>query len=429
MTTMIITIVLFMIMLLMGFPVAYAMGIAGMWGLLDFGTVSDVMAAQKCFSTMNSFTLMAVPFYILAGELMNTGGITRKLIRFCSLLLQHWRGALAHANVLVSMIMAGFAGSATADAVSVGAIMIPAMEEDNYTPEFSAGVTAASSCIGPIIPPSLTMVIYGGITGLSIGTLFMAGIVPGILIGFAQMGVCAYYGRKENWAKKKRAKLREILSAAWDAKWALVAPVIVLGGIMSGAFTATEAGIVLVIYSFFVSVFAYKEIKLKDIPALLNKACVSMAIPCMIICLASLFGQVITRGNFATILCGDLLDITTNPTLILLMVIGILFVVGLFLDGTVAMMIFVPVLFPIGNIVGLDPIFFAIIIMITILVGTITPPIGLQLFIAAGIAKVPVTKVVIWPFVLVMVALLIVFTFVPEFITLVPKLLSARLGA
>ncbi len=194
MTTMIITIVLFMIMLLMGFPVAYAMGIAGMWGLLDFGTVSDVMAAQKCFSTMNSFTLMAVPFYILAGELMNTGGITRKLIRFCSLLLQHWRGALAHANVLVSMIMAGFAGSATADAVSVGAIMIPAMEEDNYTPEFSAGVTAASSCIGPIIPPSLTMVIYGGITGLSIGTLFMAGIVPGILIGFAQMGVCAYYG-------------------------------------------------------------------------------------------------------------------------------------------------------------------------------------------------------------------------------------------
>ena len=208
-----------------------------------------------------------------------------------------------------------------------------------------------------------------------------------------------------------------------------MAPVIVLGGIMSGAFTATEAGIVLVIYSFFVSVFAYKEIKLKDIPALLNKACVSMAIPCMIICLASLFGQVITRGNFATILCGDLLDITTNPTLILLMVIGILFVVGLFLDGTVAMMIFVPVLFPIGNIVGLDPIFFAIIIMITILVGTITPPVGLQLFIAAGIAKVPVTKVVIWPFVLVMVALLIVFTFVPEFITLVPKLLSARLGA
>lgn len=424
MTTMIITIVIFMLMLLMGFPVAYAMGIAGMWGLLDFGTVSDVMAAQKCFSTMNSFTLMAVPFYILAGELMNTGGITRKLIRFCSL-LQHWRGALAHANVLVSMIMAGFAGSATADAVSVGAIMIPAMEEDGYTPEFSAGVTAASSCIGPIIPPSLTMVIYGGITGLSIGTLFMAGLVPGIMIGLAQMGVCAYYGHKERWPKKSRARLREILDAAWDAKWALVAPVIVLGGIMSGFFTATEAGIVLVIYSILISVFAYKEIRIRDLPRIFNKACVNMAVPCMIICLASLFGQVITRGNFATILCNGLLDITANKTLILLMVIGILFIVGLFLDGTVAMMIFVPVLFPIGNTVGLDPIHFAIIIMITILIGTITPPVGLQLFIAAGIARVPVTKVVIWPFVAVMVVLMILFAFVPEFVTFIPNLLTA----
>ncbi|MCI9332445.1 MAG: TRAP transporter large permease [Oscillibacter sp.] len=425
MTTMILTILIFMALLLLGFPVAYAMGLAGLWGMLDFGTVSDVLAAQKCFTTMNSFTLMAVPFYILAGELMNTGGITRKLIRFCSLLLQHWRGALAHANVLVSMIMAGFAGSATADAVSVGAILIPAMQEDGYTPEFSAGVTAASSCIGPIIPPSLTMVIYGGITGLSIGTLFMAGIVPGILIGLAQMSVCAYYGHKERWVKKSRASLCEISAAAWEAKWALVAPVIVLGGIMGGLFTATEAGIVLVIYSILVSVFAYKEIRIRDLPGILNKACVSMAVPCMIICLASLFGQVITRGNLASILCGGMLDITENPTLILMMVIGILFAVGLFLDGTVAMMIFVPVLFPIGNTVGLDPIHFAIIIMITILVGTITPPVGLQLFIAAGIAKVPVTKVVVWPFVFAMVALLVLFTFVPEFVTMVPNLLGA----
>ena len=160
-------------------------------------------------------------------------------------------------------------------------------------------------------------------------------------------------------------------------------------------------------------------------PGILNKACVSMAVPCMIICLASLFGQVITRGNLASILCGGMLDITENPTLILMMVIGILFAVGLFLDGTVAMMIFVPVLFPIGNTVGLDPIHFAIIIMITILVGTITPPVGLQLFIAAGIAKVPVTKVVVWPFVFAMVALLVLFTFVPEFVTMVPNLLGA----
>ncbi len=193
---------------------------------------------------------------------------------------------------------------------------------------------------------------------------------------------------------------------------------------MSGFFTATEAGIVLVIYSIFVSVFAYKEISLRDLPKIFNKACVSMAVPCMIICLASLFGQVITRGNLATILCSNLLGITTDKTLIMLLVIAILFVVGLFLDGTVAMMIFVPVLFPIGNAVGLDPIHFAIVIMITILIGTITPPVGLQLFIAAGIAKVPVTKVVIWPFVAVMMALMFLYAFVPQFITFIPGLLA-----
>ena len=424
MNTMLATILLFLAMLLLGMPVAYAMGISGLWGLMQFGTVAPVIAAQKCFATMNSFTLMAVPFYILAGELMNTGGITRRLVRFCSVLLQSWRGALAHANVLVSMIMAGFSGSATADAVSVGAIMIPAMQEDGYTPEFSAGVTAASSCIGPIIPPSLTMVIYGGITGISIGTLFMAGIIPGILIGLAQMCVVAFYCRKAGIPKKNRAPLREIAKAAWDSKWALIAPVIVLGGIASGIFTATEAGLVLCIYAILVSVFAHKEIRLRDLPAVFNRAGHSMAVPCMIICLASLFGQVVTRGNLATIMCNSLMGITTNKHLIILMTMAILFVVGLFMDGTVAMMIFVPVLFPIGQAVGLNPVHYAMIIMIVILIGTVTPPVGLQLFISASIAKVPVTRVYIWPFVIVMMALMILFTFVPGFVTLIPQLLS-----
>lgn len=418
------TILLFLVMLLMGMPVAYAMGISGLYGLMRFGTVAPVIAAQKCFATMNSFTLMAVPFYILAGELMNTGGITKRLVHFCSVILQSWRGALAHANILVSMIMAGFSGSATADAVSVGAIMIPAMIEDGYTPEFSAGVTAASACIGPIIPPSLTMVIYGGITGISIGTLFMAGIIPGILVGLSQMAVTAIYCRKNNISKKPHAKLREIGTAAWNAKWALIAPVIVLGGIASGIFTATEAGLVLCIYAILVSVFAHKEIRFRDLPAIFNRAAHSMAIPCTIICFASLFGQVVTRGNLATTMCNGLLGITTNKYIVIILTMAILFIVGLFMDGTVAMMIFVPVLFPIGQAVGLDPIHYAIIIMIVILIGTVTPPVGLQLFIAASIAKVPVTKVYIWPFVIVMMVLMLLFTFVPGFITLIPNLLS-----
>lgn len=424
MSFLVFTIIFFMVMLLMGMPVAYAMGISGLIGLMNSGTVAPVIAAQKCFTTLNSFTLMAVPFYILAGELMNTGGITRRLVRFCSVLLSAWRGALAHANVLVSMIMAGFSGSATADAVSVGAIMIPAMIEDGYTPEFSAGVTAASACIGPIIPPSLTMVIYGGITGLSIGTLFMAGLVPGILIGLVQMVVVALYCKRVNFPKRGRAPIKDILQAAWASKWALVAPVIVLGGIASGLFTATEAGMVLCIYAIFVSIFAHKELKFSDLPAVFDRACHSMAVPCQIICLSSLFGQVVTRGNLATIMCNGLMNITTSKTGIILLTMGILFIVGLFMDGTVAMMIFVPVLFPIGQAVGLNPVHYAIIIMIVILIGTVTPPVGLQLFIAANIAKTPITKVYIWPFVLVMMALMLACTFIPELVIFVPKALG-----
>lgn len=418
------TIVLFLVMLLLGVPVAYAMGISGMIGLMGFGSVSDIMYAQKCFTTMNSFTLMAVPFYILGGELMNTGGITRRLVKFCNLLLQSWRGALAQATVLVNMLMAGFSGSATADCVSIGSIMIPAMKEDGYDGEFAAGVVASASCIGPIIPPSLTMVIYGGITGISIGTLFIAGIVPGILIGLALMTVVALYCKKKGIPKKHRAPVKDVLKAAWDTKWALIAPVIILGGIATGIFTATEAGIVLCIYAIFVGIFAHKEIKWKDLPQIFNNACHSMAIPCLIICLASLFGQVVTRGNLATLMCNFFMSITSSSTGIMVMTLVILFIVGLFMDGTVAMMIFVPVLFPIGQQIGLDPIHYAMIIMITILIGTVTPPVGLQLFIGASIAKVSVTKVYIWPFVAVMMLFMVLCTFVPQIITFLPNILG-----
>jgi C4-dicarboxylate transporter DctM subunit len=197
-----------------------------------------------------------------------------------------------------------------------------------------------------------------------------------------------------------------------------------LGGIATGFFTATEAGVVLCIYAIFVSIFAHKELTFKELPGVFVRACNSMGVPCWIICLASLFGQVITRGNLATILCDGLMNITTSPTGILLLTLAILFVVGLFLDGTVAMMIFVPVLFPIGQAVGLDPIHYAMIIMITILIGTVTPPVGLQLFIAAGIAKTSVMKVYVWPFVFVMMALMLLFTFVPGFVTFLPNLLG-----
>lgn len=414
----------FIIMLLIGFPVAFAMGIAGCAGIIAIGGVAPVMLPQRVFLTLNSFPLLAVPLFILSGELMNTGGITRRIVAFCSTLLRSWRGSLAHVNILTSVVMAGFSGSATADAVCVGGLLIPAMIEDGYSPEFSAGVTAASACIGPIIPPSLTMVLYGGITGLSIGAMFMGGIIPGLLIGGAQMLIVVYYGRKLNWKKGGLAPLREIWNSTKEAIWALIAPVIILGGIMTGICTATEAAVVAVVYALIVGLFVYREFGIKDIPDIFYKCAVNTAIPCIIISLSALFGFVLTRENFAVHVINFFFGISDNPQVIYLLIVIMLFIVGLFLDGTVALMIFTPLLFPLGDQLGYDPVHFALVIIVTILVGTVTPPVGLQLYIAASIAKVPITKVVIWPFVVVMMAVVLLMTYVPVIVTFIPRMVG-----
>ena len=413
---------IFALLLVTGFPVAFAMGISGFVALLVEGTVAPIMIPQKIFLTLNSFTLLAVPLFILSGELMNTGGITRRIVRFSSTLLRQWRGSLAHVNILTSMIMAGFSGSTTADAVSVGGILIPAMVEDGYSPEFSAGVTAASACIGPIIPPSLTMVIYGGITGLSIGSMFLGGIIPGILIGLSQMAVVAYYGRKYHWKNGSKASIRELWSSFREASWALFAPVIILGGIVTGVTTATEAAVVAVVYSLIIGLFVYRELTIKEIPKIFVKCAVNTAIPCIIISLASLFGFVMTRANFGSYLVTTFTSFSSNANVLYFLIILLLLVVGLFVDGTVAMMIFVPLLFPLGTQLGYDPIHFAVVIIITILIGTVTPPVGLQLYIAASIAKVSITKVIIWPFVVVMLLVLLACTYFPPLITFIPNL-------
>lgn len=420
---MILMFVVFAVLLAIGMPAAFSMGISGLLGILSIDGVSNIVVPQKIFLSLNSFPLLAVPLFVLTGEIMNSGGITKRIVSFSNALLRHWRGALSHVNIVTSMIMAGFSGSATADAVSVGAILIPAMVEDGYSPEYSAGVTAASACIGPIIPPSIIMVLYGGITGISIGKLFMAGIVPGILIGISQMLITMYYGVKNQWPKGKRSTGKELWAATKSAIWALLAPVIILGSILSGVCTATEAAALAVVYSLFVSIVIYKEMRLKDIFKVFQKASLNTAIPCLIISYASLFGYVITRENFARLLVDTFFSISTNPNVIMLLVIAMLMLVGLFIDGTVALITFSPILFPIGQQIGLDPIHFALIILMVIMIGTITPPVGLQLYVAASIAKVPVTKAVIWPFVAVMLVVVFLCAYVPGIVTFVPNLI------
>lgn len=403
-------------------PVAMAMAISGTLALLGLPGISWVLVPQRMFLALNSFPFLAIPMFILAGELMNRGGITNRIVNFTNSLLRQFRGGLAYVNVLTNMIMAGFSGSATADAVAIGSIMIPSMVDDGYPPEFAAGITAAGSCIGPIIPPSISMVMYGAITGLSIGSMFLGGIVPGILIGLGLMGAVWYNARKYKWKKSKRASLKEIRSTFIEAIWALIAPVIILGGIMSGITTATEAGVISVVYALIVGLFVYKGYTIKEIPKILTDAALNTAVPSIIISCASVFGWILARENFAVSITNAFMSVSTNPDVLMFMVILLLFIIGLFVDGSVALIIFSPILFPIGNTLGFDPIHFALIIIVTILIGTVTPPVGLQLYIAASIAKLPISKVYIWPLVFVMMFVLFLVAYVPSLVTYIPYL-------
>ena len=416
-------IISFIIFLLCGMPVAFAMAISGSLALFGLEGVNLVLVPQRAFTSLNSFPLLAVPFFILAGEIMNAGGITRRVIRFANAILGTVRGSLAQVNILASMIMAGFSGSATADAVAIGGILIPNMIEEGYPKNHTVGITASSACIGPIIPPSGVMALYGGITGISIGKLFIAGIIPGVLIGLALMFVVYFYARKYNWPRGKRSSWKEKFSAFLDSFWALIAPVIILGGIITGVVTATEAGVVTVVYAFIVGTFIYKEISLSQIPKILSKVAVDMAIPVIIISLAAIFGWVLARENFAALLVSLLTKFSENPQIIYLEIVAMFFVIGLFIEGTAALLIFVPILFPLAAQLGFDQIHFALVVMIMTLIGTVTPPVGLQLYIAASIAKIPISEAKVWPYVSAMLIVVLLTIFVPSLITYLPSVI------
>jgi len=413
----------FAIFLFLGVPVYVAMGISGTLAILGIGHIQPLLIPQKIILSLNSFPLLAVPLFVLTGELMNRGGITRRIVNFSKCIIGFLAGGLAHVNILASIFMAGFSGSATADAVAIGGIMIPAMVKDGYSPGFSAGVTAASSCIGPIIPPSIIMVLYGAITGLSIGRMFIGGLIPGLIIGLSQMFIVAIYAKKENWPRGEKVEFKKTLRAFYEAIWALFAPIIIIGGFLTGVITATEAGVIAVVYALFVGLFIYKEINFREIQGILVKAAVNTSVPVVIISFASIFGWVLARQNFASSIINYISGITSNPNLAILVIIGALLLIGMFVEATAALLIFTPILFPLGSYFGFDPIHYALIILITILMGTITPPVGLQLYIACSIAKISIDKVVILPFILIMTLVIIAIAYMPGLVLWLPSLI------
>lgn len=417
-----------LVMIFIGVPVAFSVGISAVIGLIASG-IPLAQLITKMFGGVDSFTVLAIPFYILVGSVMNHGSLTEKLVKFADSLVGHVKGGLAHVNVLASMFFAGISGSSTADSASIGSMLVPSMVQEGYDVKFSAAITAASSSIGPIIPPSIMLVLYGSLTGVSVGKLFLGGVGPGILLGLMQMiwtmiVIKKVYHPKDGMIKKKFS-LKNVGKSFSYSFPVLIIPLIICASIIGGVCTATEAGVLAAAYAIIISLFFYKTITIKQMPTILLDAAKSTGIVLFLMSTAAVFGNVLTFLHFPKMCVSFLQGITMNPVLMLLIVIAFLFMLGFFIDGTAIMIMFVPVLLEIANAMGYDPVFFGVIVTVSILIGGITPPVGVLLFVNAKIARISMDDMIsgIWPFVVVMLLMVLVCAFCPAIITFVPNLM------
>lgn len=404
----------FFLLLFIGVPVAFSLGAAVLYYFLADG-VALVTLPQKMFGGMNSFVLLCVPGFILAGNLMNQGGITNRIINFANSIVGHIRGGLGQANIVASMVFAGISGTATADSASLGAILIPAMEEEGYDTDFSCAITAASSCIGPIIPPSLPMIVAATLTGLSVTKLFVAGVVPGLLLGLGMMTVCAFISKKRSYPKRKRKSLKQAIFAFFGAFWALLMTFIILYGIMGGICTPTEASMIAVIYALVIGLFVYRELPIKKIPKIIiDSACTTTSI-LMLIGFANVFAWVLSKEQIPTLVANGMLSITQNKYIILLLINLLLLFVGTFMETNAALAILFPTLLTVAVQVGVNPIQFAVIAVLNLVLGLITPPVGVCLFVTSTVGKISLGKVAkaILPFLVINLVVLVIVTYFP----------------
>jgi C4-dicarboxylate transporter DctM subunit len=417
----------FLLTAIIGFPIAYALGIGAVSTILISGDIPLVLASQRIFVTLNSFTIMAIPFFMLAGELMNTGGITRRIVSFSDALIGHIKGGLAHVNILASMFFAGISGSSAADTSAIGGILIPAMIDKKYDKHFTVAVTCASSCIGPIIPPSIIMIIYGSLTGASVGQLFAAGIIPGILLGISQMLICYYYARKGLYCAppRERAKVQEIVLTFKKAILPLLMPLVVLGGILGGVFTATEAGVVAVVIGLVLGVFVYKEIKISDLKNILKLSAVRTSQVLLIAAFASIAAWILAKEQFGTHAVSFLYTISSNKTVLFFLMALLYLITGCFVDTIATCLILIPILGPIAAQIGINPLHFATVSVVCIVLGGITPPVAPLLYIASSIAKTNPMKSMkaVLPFLISSIVLVCLLIITPELSLLLPRLL------
>lgn len=420
--------VVFFLLLLTGTPIAFSLGITAVLVFLKMDAPSLMkIVPLKYYSGIDMFALMAMPLFMLAGEIMNRIQVTHRMVELANALIGNIRGALAHVNIVVSILFAGLTGAAVADTAALGTMLIPAMEKAGYHRSFAAAVTAASSIIGPIIPPSIIMVIYGSMMNVSIAGLFAAGIVPGVLVGVALMLLSAQISKKRNYPKgERRATLPEMGAAFRRAFIPLLTPVIILGGILTGMFTPTEAAAVAVFYAMVIGFFIYRNFSLRDLPSVLFEMVRNSGSVFVILSAAAILGWVLASEQVPELVGQKIMSISSGKYSALLIINMILLVIGMFMDMTAVVIILGPILHPLAVSLGIHPLHFGIIMVVNVNIALMTPPLGACLFVACSISRISLESISkeILPFIAAEVVVLILVTYVPAISMTIPKLLG-----
>jgi C4-dicarboxylate transporter DctM subunit len=414
------------LLIMIGLPVAVSMGLTAVIFFVVLGETDVLcMVPARMYSSTTGFTLLAIPFFILTGNLMNAGGITQRLFQFAHNLVGHLKGGLGHVTVVSAMIFAGMTGAAVAEAAAIGTVGLEGLTKRGFDRKFSAAIIASASTIGPVIPPSIPLVIYGSITGTSVGRLFLGGFVPGFLMGIAFMIIVYIVSGQRNYPRERRATLRELMDSTLGALSAMITPIIIIGGMVTGIFTPTEASVAATIYALILTMFIYKEVKFKDIPRILWETLEASVRVLFIISAAGIFGWLLIHQRVPEAVVKGLMTLSKNPWLILLVINFILIILGCFMEGISVLLLTIPIFMPIITQLGIDPVHFGLIMTLNSMIGLLTPPVGMVLYTMASVSKIPVWDLaheLRWHIVALIVVLGLI-TQVPCITTFVPNLL------
>ncbi len=416
---------LWLLLLVIGFPVGFALIFTGLAYFIGMDWNLVFFAGAKLVDGIDSFALLAVPFFTLTGILMNSSGITVRIFSFAKTMVGHYTGGMGHVNILASLLFSGMSGSALADAGGLGQLEIKSMRDEGYDDDYSGGITAASCIIGPLVPPSIPLVIYGIVSDQSIAKLFLAGFVPGVLTAACLMVMAYILAKKRGYQRAPKATLKQRWKAFKESFWALLTPIIIIGGIFSGYYTPTEASVIATVYSIFLGFFVYKELTMKKLFSSVVEAMKICGVTVLMIMGVEFFGQVIAREQISIKVASVFLSFSDNPLVMLFMINALLLFLGTFIEALALLVLLVPILVPIVVSAGIDPVFFGILVILNLMIGILTPPMGMALFVVSRVGKIPVhtiTKGVI-PFLIPLLITLIILTLSPDLVLFLPRLL------